>query len=255
MRLLGGELAVDRRAALLQCALAFGLTPLVPTRPVHAISATTMTGKTKPDLGVFLIEEPTLTGGTMSANLVVSGGLIATATFDTKWPLAEGGYYDIEAKNREGDAAYIQVGTLDAGESLAKLKASWFTKRICSVEGRYGAYGAPTDIKMIADEADGAARKLELSFTTLSPGMLESSRHALVTAMQPAGSSDVLMIVASASVTRWKKAGAEAAARQATSSFRIASTRPTALSPTPSADYRFGKSSGPENMKSRNDGF
>ena len=108
---------------------------------------------------------------------------------------------------------------------------------------------------MIADTVEASSRNLELSFTTLSPGMAETKRRAVVRAMQPAGSDAVLMLVASASAVRWKKEGAEAAARLAVDSFRIAATRPTTLMPVPSADYRFGKSSGPENMKSRNDGF
>ena len=109
--------------------------------------------------------------------------------------------------------------------------------------------------QVIADTVEASSRRLELSFTTLSPGMAESTRRAVVRAMQPAGSEDVVMLVASGSAVRWKKEGVEAAAGQAADSFRIAATRPTTLTPVPSADYRFGKSSGPQKMKSRNDGF
>ncbi len=84
-----------------------------------------------------------------------------------------------------------------------------------------------------------------------------------------------------ASAARWKKSGAEADARAAAQSLRVVGTRKTALAPevqplpetprhprtscirhqprldvSPQApsDYRFGKTTGPSSMKSRNDG-
>ena len=46
--------------------------------------------------------------------------------------------------------------------------------------------------------------------------------------------------------------GGEAAAREAASSFKV-STRATDLKYAASTDYRYGKTSGPSNMSSRND--
>eukprot|EP00966_Prymnesium_polylepis_P024285 559301-Prymnesium_polylepis.1 len=47
------------------------------------------------------------------------------------------------------------------------------------------------------------------------------------------GSSDVIMLVSGTSGTRWKKSGGEAAARKASGSFRVLSTRPTSLKQVP----------------------
>ena len=81
--------------------------------------------------------------------------------------------------------------------------------------------------------------------------MAEIPRRAVVSATQPAGSSEIVMLVSGCSATRWKKGG-EAAARSAAGSFRVAA-RPTELKYAAYTDYRFGKTSGPSNMSSRND--
>lgn len=230
------------------------MTSLAPTLPVQAISATTMSGKSKPELGIILVEAPKQVGGGISAEVVLRDGQIATVGFepDAKWELQDGGYYDIEARNKEGDNAFVQIAALPSGQALSTLKPSFFTKEVLGVEGRYGSYGAPIDIKVISDTNNGATRSLDVAFTALSPGMAEVQRRAVLTATQ--GDSDVIMLVSGTSGTRWKKAGGEAAARKASSSFRVLSTRPTALKQEPSADYRYGKTSGPSNMSSRNDG-
>jgi len=219
-----------------------------------AISATTMTGKTRPDLGVVLVDSVTQQGQTLSADLVVAGGLICSVAFDSKWKLAEGGYYDVEANTRDGEAAFLQRVALPKGSTLDSLPAKWFTSAVLGVDGRYGAYGAPVDGKVIADVTSSGKRLVDISFTSLSPGGAESSRKAVVSAVQPAGSTDALLLVAGASAARWKKSGAEADARAAAQSLRVVGTRKTALAPEAPSDYRFGKTTGPSSMKSRNDG-
>jgi len=243
---------VERRAVL-GALTAISLGSIVTPLPSSAISATTMTGKTKADLGIFLVDEIKTAAGTLSADVVLSGGVIATASFDTPWKLAEGGYYDVEAQSKEGEVAFLQVKALGKGEALSKLPKTWFGDVLFTVDGRYGAYGAPTDIKLKELSGENDGRSLELSFTTLTPGMTEVPRKGIVRAIQAPGSNDVLMLVATASPSRWKKAGDEAAAT--VKSFRVAATRPTSLMPEPSADFRYGKTSGPSSMKSRNDGF
>jgi len=248
---------MQRRSALLHVAALAASTfaPLAPPPIAHAISATTMTGKSKPELGVILVSAPTASGSAISAELVLSSGLLATVGFrpEAKWDLQDGGYYDVEAKNREGDAAFVQVATAPSGNSLAKLPASFFTGAVMSVEGRYGTYGAPIDVKVLSDTTEGASRLLEVSFSVLSASTAEISRRALLKATQPAGGNDVVMLVSSTSTSRWKKSGGEAGSRKATSSFEV-STRPTQVKYSPASDYRFGKTSGPSNMRGRNDG-
>ena len=247
----GRRAVLSSSAALSAVFSTLALGPL----PALSISATTMTGKTKPELGIVLLDEVSATGKSISANVILDGGLIATPTFSTKWPLAEGGYYDIEASTRDGETAYLQVAPLGKGESFATLPKTWFANALFAVDGRYGAYGAPSDVKLKEIDKDGTARTFEVAFTVLSPGMSELPRKGLVRAIQPPGSTDVLMLLCSAGPTRWAKNGADAEARSTIESFRIASTAPTALKREASADYRYGKTSGPSTMKSRNDGF
>jgi len=243
---------VDRRSAVLSAAAA--CLPALQ-QPANAISATTMTGKTKPELGIILVDEVKTVGKSgIAGDLVLADGLVASVKFDSAWPLAEGGYYDVEAKNRENDAAYVQVAKLPGGASFAKLPKTFFTDTLLSVDGRYGAYGAPTDIKVVDKTAEGSSsRQLDVTFTVISPGAAEVQRKAIVTAIQPKGSSEVVMLMASTSVARWKKGGKEDCLR-ASESFAV-TTRPTSLAAVASSDYRFGKTSGPSSMKSRNDGF
>ncbi len=245
--------ALNRRAALSAALSTFAV--LGPHGPAHSISATTMTGKTKADLGVVLVEAPKQVGKSLSADVVLDGGLIATATFETPWTLAEGGYADFEASTRDGEAAYLQVVSLGKGESLESVPKSWFSGALFSVDGRYGAYGAPTDVKLKELEKENGARTFDLSFTVLSPSMAELPRKGVVRALQAPGSPDVLLLTCSSGASRWAKANSEADARKAVSTFKIASTRPTALKRDGPSDFRYGKTSGPEGMRSRNDGF
>ena len=245
--------SLSRRAALGALAT---LAAVSPTAPAHAISATTMSGKTKADLGIILASETTTVGKQLLADLVLDGGVVATTTFDSKWPLAEGNYYDFEAATRDGDTAFCQVMPLAKGESLASLPKTWFVNSIFGVDGRYGAYGAPTDVKLKEmDKEEGKARSFDVSFTVLSPSMAELQRKGVIRALQPPGSNDVLLLTASSSATRWAKTNAESEARAIQASFRVTATKPTDLKREAAADYRFGKTTGPSSMKSRNDGF
>lgn len=246
--------ALSRRSALGAALSTFAA--LGPNAPAYSISATTMTGKSKANLGVVLVEAPKQVGNKMSADVVLDGGVIATTTFETPWTLADGGYADFEASTREGEAAYLQVETLGEGQRFDTVPKSWFGDALFKVDGRYGSYGAPTDVKLkeLEREAQGA-RTFELSFTVLSPSMSELPRKGVMRALQVPGSPDVLLLTCSSGASRWTKGSNEADARKTVSTFRVASTRPTTLKRDGPSDFRFGKTTGPENMKSRNDGF
>jgi hypothetical protein len=112
-------------------------------------------------------------GGTVTAELIVSGGLVASVAFDSKWKLAEGaaaaparadlrkpcftgtiqsapslhpplgGYYDVEANTREGDAAFLQRVPLPAGKDLASLPAKFFTSAVLGVRAAAPNIQAP----------------------------------------------------------------------------------------------------------------
>jgi hypothetical protein len=219
------------------------IAPLLPAPEALAVGAgTSVTGKSRPELGCVLIEEVAQSGSTVTAELALNGGVAATATFDSPWPLAKGLYYDVETKNEKG-SAFLQVVPLPAGESVTTVSKKLFTKNVLKVDGRYGSYGAPTDVKISADETAGERRSVDFGFTTTAPGGADVTWKGTLTAVQPAGSSDALLIVSSAPVSRWKDGG-EKLSRSATSSFRIAQTRKTSVKPVPSSDVRFERMGG-----------
>lgn len=222
-------------------------------QPSWAISATTMSGKTRPELGVILAEAAVATGDTISGDVVLGGGFLATASFNTKWGLAEGTYFDIEARSKDGDNAFVQVAPLPKGKPLLDQPKTWLASTVLSIEGRYGAYGAPADAKILSDTPTPQGRQVEISFTALSPSMADVPRRAIISAIQPPGTSEVVLLVAGTSASRWKKGG-EQACRVTADSFAV-TTRKTTLPEEASSDYRYGKTSGPSSMKSRNDGF
>merc|ERR1711871_905466 len=111
-----------------------------------------------------------------------------------------------------GDGAFLAVASLPDGSQIADVPESFFTKAVFSTEGRFGAYVAPTDIKVLSSEKRGNKRMVEITFSALSPGQTEVPRRALVAALQPEGSTDVVMLVGGSTASQWKKS--EAALRK-----------------------------------------
>ena len=153
-----------REVLRLPLALAAVLGPF-PSLPAHAISATTMSGKSKPELGMILVDAAKQTGASITADAVLPSGKIASISYESKFPLASGGYYDVETMATSGgDGAFVQIATPPSGD-LASQKKDWFLQAICGVTGRYGSYGAPTDAKVLADDKSSGTRMLDISFT------------------------------------------------------------------------------------------
>lgn len=150
---------------------------------------------------------------------MLDGGVAITASFDSAWPLAKGMYYDVESRSKSGDGAFMQVAGLPEGKTLESLPKSFFTNNILSAAGRYGAFGAPTDVKVLSSSTEGAKRVFDITFNALSPGQQEAPRRALVAAIQPEGSASVVMLVGGATSGRWK--ATEPAVRKAISSFKV----------------------------------
>ena len=146
-------------------------------------------------------------------------------------------FYDVEVKGKSGDSAFLQVAKLPDGKSMADVNDKFFTKNVLSTEGRFGAYGSATDIKIVGASSSGPMRLIDVTFSALSPGQTEVPRRALIAAMQPDGADDVVMLVGSSTAGTWKKV--EPALRKMASSFSIARVRPTNIARKAKADYRF----------------
>jgi hypothetical protein len=210
------------------------------------LGAGTISSRSRPATGVVLLEEVQETGDkntpTVSAEIVLDGGVAATVTWAAEYPLNRGMFYDVETRAKTGEGAFLQVAPLPNGKSIADVSDSFFTKAVFATEGRFGAYGAPTDIRVLSSSRGAGPRLLELSFAALSPGQTEVPRRALVAAVQPDGASDVVMLVGGATTAQWKKA--EPSLRRMASSLRIARTRPTSIQRKKASDYRFEEQGG-----------
>jgi len=206
------------------------------------LGAGTMSSRSRPATGVVLIEEVQEAGKkdapTVSAELVLDGGVAATATFQAAsgYPLVRGMFYDVEVKGKAGDSAFMQVAKLPEGKSISDVGDKFFTSNVFSAAGRFGAYGSATDIKVLSSEK-GSTRLIDVTFAALSPGQQEVPRHALVAAVQPEGADDVVMLVGSSTSGAWKKC--EPALRSMAKSFSIASVRKTTIQRKAKNDYRF----------------
>jgi hypothetical protein len=92
------------------------------------------------------------------------------------------------------------------GKSVAELGDSFFLDSLLAPSGRFSFYGQPTDVRVKKSVIKGDYRIIDLSFSTLSQStQTEIPRKAQLVATVPTGSSQAVMLVGSASTTRWKK--------------------------------------------------
>ena len=101
-----------------------------------------------------------------------------------------------------------------SGQSLADLHKAFIVSSLFSKTGRFSFYGPPTDIKVkegdIASKNGNDYKTFDVSFATLSQStQTEIPRKATVVATMIPSSSQVVLLVASASALRWKSKGAD----------------------------------------------
>lgn len=133
--------------------------------------------------------------------------------------LAKGAVYDIECRNDSGDSVFLSLSGKVNGKTISELPSSFFTDKLFAKTGRFSFYGSPTDIKIKKSYMEGNKRIVELGFSILSQSTgAEIPRSAIVVATIPDGCDEAVMLVGSATSSRWKK-GAEAAVRKTADSF------------------------------------
>lgn len=212
------------------------------------LGAGTMSSRSRPVTGVVLLESPQETGTPpyVSAELVLDGGVIANVGFQAEqgYPLNRGMFFDVEVRGKNTDSsAFLQVAKLPDGKSISDVKDSFLTKAVFSTGGRFGAYGAPTDIKVVeSQEKPGPLRMLDVTFSTPSPGQLEVPRRAIISAIQPKGSDNVVMLIGGSSPKKWQKEF-PSLFRMA-SSLKVDKTRATNLKRETKNDFRFEEQGG-----------
>ncbi|CAB9523953.1 expressed unknown protein [Seminavis robusta] len=179
-------------------------------------------GKMRPETGVVLRDGAELSrdsrNGNVAAEIVLQANkdefVPVLATFSSPWPLASGSTYDVECRDgNTGDGVYLAVSSNVKGKSILQLDNQFFQEQLFSPTGRFSFYGAPTDVKIKKSKApsdDDAYKTMDIDFSILSQSTgAEVPRKARVVATIPPGSSQVVMLVASASAGRWRKGSDE----------------------------------------------
>jgi hypothetical protein len=176
--------------------------------------------KSKPITGVLLREGTEVSRDTKSGDVLAEilvkdktnpdSLMPVVASFSSPWPLASGPNYDVECRDpNNGDGAFLAVTpSIPSDKTLSDLTDSFFVKTLFSETGRFSFYGTPTDIKVKKSQmaADGTYRVMDVSFSTLSQATnAEIPRFSRIVATVPTGSTQAVMLVGSASTTRWKK--------------------------------------------------
>jgi len=192
-------------------------------------------GKSRPVTGVFLRDETDVfrdkRTGAVTAEIILTndttGDNMATLIqYTSPWPLATGGFYDIECRDsKTSEGAFVQVTPKIVGKkSLDEIP--FILDCVFAPSGRFSFYGVPTDIKLkksvlLAGADGGAYRILDVNFSTLSQAtQSELPRKAQIIATIPKGSSQMVLLIASAPAVRWKKNGADQNVYSTIESFR-----------------------------------
>mmetsp|Transcript_92133 Transcript_92133/g.187529 ORF Transcript_92133/g.187529 Transcript_92133/m.187529 type:complete len:306 (-) Transcript_92133:269-1186(-) len=212
-------------------------------------------GKSKPETGVLLREGTDISRDTKSGNVLAeilvqktgssSDDMMAVVTsFQSPWPLATGAVYDVECRDtKTGDGAFLAVSPPITVGSLADVKDQFLIKSLFGPRGRFSFYGQPTDIKVKKSALgdDGSYKVLDVSFSTLSQAtQTEVPRRSRIVATLPKGSNQAVMLVGSASASRWSK-GSEKSVGEAVASFRATAAPQTSLKLRPVSKERFGE--------------
>ena len=174
------------------------------------------------------------TGDVLAEILVKGSGsdnmIPVLASFVSPWSLAEGTVFDVECRNPStGDGAFLAVTPVTGGKSLIDLKDSFFVNALTGPTGRFSFYGPPTDIKVKQSNTNGNYRTIDMSFSTLSQStQTEIPRLARIVATIPEGTQQAVLLVASASASRWRK-GADGTIATVAESFRAVPAPTSAL--------------------------
>lgn len=155
--------------------------------------------------------------------------MAALTRFSSPWPLATGSFFDIECRNQQGDNAFVAVTTDVNGQSIETISDSFLLENLMAPTARFSFYGSPTDVKVKHSTQQEGYRIIDLTFSTLSQStQTEIPRKARLVATIPAGSSQAVMLVASASASRWKN-GVEQNVISTANSFRAVAAPQTSL--------------------------
>ena len=126
---------------------------------------------------------------------------------------------DLTIKPKGGaDGAFLVVrGTAD---SLEAMTPDFIKKSVFNRGGKFGAFGAPEDVKFVKDKIENGVRLIDVKFNAFSPGGTTIARKGIL-AVSKAG-PEAYIWVATTSATRWKNS--EETLRNIAGSFSAKST-------------------------------
>jgi hypothetical protein len=184
-------------------------------------------GKSRPQTGVVFRDGYDVAqdrSGAVTAEILTgtkANPKAVLVSFESKWKLETGPVFDVETRDfKTGDGAFLAVTKSVENKKLEELPSSFFLDRLFDPTGRFSFYGAPTDVKIKSSKVVGDNRFIELSFSNLSQSTnAEIPRKALLVATIPTGTDNAVMLVGSATASRWRK-GADANVLKAVESFR-----------------------------------
>lgn len=193
-------------------------TPTTPTSSQAFDGGVGGLGKTKPETGVQFFSDVSApvqnSAGIVTAELNVNNQPVLVS-FQTPWPLLPS-TSGLEARDlQNAESAFVQVVSDNVPSERPLSKSSMKKLLLTSVfaqQGKYGAYGAPTDVKIKPTDDPSS---FVVSFTTLTPGMRESERQVLISYC--AVGSSLVMLVTGTTTLRYKKQ--EAALQKVVASF------------------------------------
>ena len=121
--------------------------------------------------------------------------------FRSPWPLLPT-TAGLEARDLQNtESAFVQVITQEAPKEINKVTMkNMLLSSVLAQHGKFGAYAAPTDVKVKATDDPTV---FSVSFTTFTPGLRESERQLLVKGRQ-VGDAIVLLMTGTTSL-RFKK--------------------------------------------------
>jgi hypothetical protein len=152
-------------------------------------------GKTKPETGVIFRDGSIPIQnklGIISAEIISGRGNPIIVQFKTPYPLLPT-TNGLEARDlQQSESAFVQVINEVAPGTSGKALLEILTREVFGSQGKYGAYGSPTDIKLSsfrqANDVTSTPSTTspinndvyQVTFTTLTPGMRESERKILI---------------------------------------------------------------------------
>lgn len=199
-----------------------GVTLIFPSLPASAFEGGVGgLGKTKPQTGVELWDSDSTpiqnAQGYVSAEIASSSGKPILVNFQTPWPLSSVSS-GLESRDlRHSESAFCQVLPLDPQRNKDWQTPANFRllllESLLASQGKYGAYGSPTDVKVKALKDTDI---FQVTFISFTPSMLESERQLWIKSKVIDNDTLVLLVVGT---TRARFATQQATIQKVVNSF------------------------------------